>query len=207
MIEAVEAVAGIDEAGRGPLAGPVLAAAVILDPARPIDGLDDSKKLTAPRREALATLIRRNALAWSYAWADAEEIDNLNILQATLLAMRRSILGLRVWPSRVEVDGNCMPDLVFGARRLDGVAIVGGDASVASIAAASILAKVERDRIMIRVDALYPQYGFARHKGYGTPEHRLSIDRHGPCPQHRLSFRPVSLHPGLPAAGHRPRPG
>lgn len=190
-ISGVDAVAGIDEAGRGPLAGPVLAAAVILDPDRPIGGLDDSKKLPSPRREQLAERIRRDALAWSIAWADAREIDCMNILQATLLAMRRAVLGLRVWPDRVEVDGNRLPNLVFGARRLVGSAVVGGDARIAAISAASILAKVERDRMMTELDRLYPEYGFARHKGYGTRAHRDCIARLGPCQQHRRSFRPV----------------
>lgn len=184
-------VAGIDEVGRGPLAGPVLAAAVILHPARPIAGLDDSKNLSAARRDELAATIRRDALAWSWACADTTEIDTLNILKATLLAMRRAVLGLNVWPSRIEVDGNRLPDLAFGERRLDGLAVVGGDRTVAAISAASILAKVARDRIMQTLDARYPQYGFARHKGYGTREHRESLARFGPCPQHRLSFRPL----------------
>jgi ribonuclease HII len=188
----VEATAGIDEAGRGPLAGPVVAAAVILSTHRPIAGLDDSKKLSAARRESLARDIRRDARVWSVAWADAAEIDSLNILQATLLAMRRALLGLAIWPQQVAVDGNRLPDLVFFARRLAGLAIIGGDASVASISAASILAKVERDRIMAHMDELFPQYGFARHKGYGTPEHRDCLQRFGPCQQHRRSFRPVN---------------
>ncbi|MCB1841445.1 MAG: ribonuclease HII [Halioglobus sp.] len=185
-------VAGIDEAGRGPLAGPVLAAAVILDWRRPIRGLEDSKKLSAARREALAIEIRRSSLAWSVARADAAEIDSLNIFQATLLAMRRAILGLRVWPLGVEVDGLHLPDLRFQGILIGGRAIVGGDATVAAISAASILAKVDRDRMMTRLDRAFPQYGFARHKGYGTREHRDSLMKYGPCPQHRRSFRPLS---------------
>lgn len=184
-------VAGIDEAGRGPLAGPVVAAAVVLHPAHAINGLADSKVLDAERREALACEIRCTALAWSYAWADRAEIDTLNILNATLLAMRRAILGLRLWPRKVLVDGNRLPDLDFGARRLEGVAVVGGDAIIESISAASIIAKVERDRMMTSIDRLYPQYGFAQHKGYGTVAHRHNIARHGPCPEHRRSFRPL----------------
>lgn len=184
-------VAGIDEAGRGPLAGPVVAAAVILDPARPIAGLNDSKVLSEPRRNVLATAIRESALAWSVAWADPREIDTLNILAATLLAMRRAILGLGVFPAGVRVDGNRLPGLGFGGRSIPGEAVVRGDASVASISAASILAKTTRDRMMIDMDRLYPQYGFARHKGYGTAVHRERLRRHGPCSEHRLSFAPV----------------
>lgn len=184
-------VAGIDEAGRGPLAGPVVAAAVILDPARPIAGLDDSKALSETRREVLAAEIRESALAWSVAWADPREIDTLNILAATLLAMRRAILGLGVFPAGVRVDGNRLPGLGFGGRSIPGEAVVRGDASVASISAASILAKTTRDRIMVEMDSLYPQYGFARHKGYGTEVHRERLRRHGPCSEHRLSFAPV----------------
>jgi len=193
----VSFVAGIDEAGRGPLAGPVMAAAVILDPARPIADLADSKMLAAARREQLAAVIRRDALAWAVAWADVAEIDALNILHATMLAMRRAILGLSVWPARVAVDGNRLPDLGFPGRRLGGVAIVGGDRRIAAISAASIIAKVARDRLMTRLDVLYPAYGFARHKGYGTREHRDCLGRLGPCPLHRRSFRPLA---GTPAS-------
>ena len=184
-------VAGIDEAGRGPLAGPVVAAAVILDPARPIAGLNDSKVLSETRRNVLAAELRESALAWSVAWADPREIDTLNILAATLLAMRRAILGLGVFPAGVRVDGNRLPGLGFGGRSIPGEAVVRGDASVASISAASILAKTTRDRMMIDMDRLYPQYGFARHKGYGTAVHRERLRRHGPCSEHRLSFAPV----------------
>jgi ribonuclease HII len=184
-------VAGIDEAGRGPLAGPVVAAAVILHPQRPIEGLADSKLLSAPRREVLFNEIRRNALTCSIAWADAEEIDRLNILQATMLAMRRAILGLAHRPAVVEVDGNRLPDLAFDGYKPGGRAIVGGDQSVAAISAASILAKVCRDRLLRQMDALFPEYGFARHKGYGTDEHRARIRQYGPCRFHRRTFDPL----------------
>ena len=184
------AVAGIDEAGRGPLAGPVVAGAVILDRRTLIEGLRDSKKLTAKRRAELAGDIHKHALAWSVAWADAAEIDSLNILEATLLAMRRAILGLPLIPHYVQIDGNRLPGLTFGSERIEGEAIIGGDASIAAISAASIVAKVCRDQIMVEMDRIYPDYGFARHKGYGTADHRERIDRFGPCQQHRRSFRP-----------------
>lgn len=183
--------AGIDEAGRGPLAGPVVAAAVILDSLRPIDGLDDSKRLAAARRESLAAEIRMTSVAWSVAWADAGEIDRVNILGATLLAMRRAILGLAVRPRFVLVDGNRLPNLDFFGERIPGGAVIGGDARYPSVSAASILAKVTRDAIMRRADRLFPGYGFASHKGYGTAEHLRNLDRLGPCEQHRQSFRPV----------------
>ncbi len=185
------AVAGIDEAGRGPLAGPVVAGAVILNRRSVIEGLKDSKKLTARRRAELAGDIRQHAVAWSVAWADAAEIDSLNILEATLLAMRRAILGLAVLPHYVQIDGNRLPELTFGSERIDGEAIVGGDATNAAISAASIVAKVCRDQIMVEMDRIYPDYGFARHKGYGTADHRERIERFGPCQQHRRSFRPI----------------
>ena len=186
-------VAGVDEAGRGPLAGPVVAAAVILDPDRPIDGLDDSKKLSAVRRDALREEIVHNAMSWSVAWADPAEIDAINILAATMLAMRRAILGLSVTPGGVQVDGNRLPNLCFHGRQLAGEAVVGGDSSVPAISAASIIAKTTRDRIMIKMDALYPDYEFARHKGYPTAIHRARLREHGPCEQHRQSFAPVRL--------------
>ena len=185
--------AGVDEVGRGPLAGPVVAAAVILDPSRPVPGVKDSKALSESRREALASDLRRSVLAWSVAWADAAEIDSVNILEATHLAMRRAILGLRVRPSFVEIDGNRLPNLVFNGEQIDATAVIGGDACVPAISAASIIAKVFRDELMKRMDGVYPDYGFARHKGYGTSQHMRSIERFGPCPLHRRSFRPISL--------------
>ena len=179
-------IAGIDEAGRGPLAGPVVAAAVILDPERPIDGLRDSKLLTALQRTRLAAEIRAYALAWAVAEADVAEIDDLTILQATLVAMRRAVLALGMAPGEALVDGNRCPALPCPAR-----AIVGGDRDVAAISAASILAKTARDLQLIELDRVYPVYGFARNKGYGTPEHLAALLRHGPCPAHRKSFSPV----------------
>ena len=179
-------VAGVDEAGRGPLAGPVLAAAVILDQRRPIKGLADSKVLSARQRERLSDLIRDRALCFAVASASAEEIDHLNILQATLLAMCRAVNALRLLPHRVVVDGNQVPLLTMPVA-----AIVRGDSRVAAISAASILAKVERDRLCHELDALHPEYGFASHKGYATAEHLAALQEHGPCPAHRRSFAPV----------------
>ncbi|MFC5520145.1 ribonuclease HII [Polaromonas jejuensis] len=179
--------AGVDEAGRGPLAGPVVAAAVILDDLNPIKGLADSKKLTALRREKLYDEIRAKALCCSIALASAEEIDKLNILQATMLAMKRAVEGLRLKPSKVLVDGNRLPALGVLAE-----AIVKGDALVPAISAASILAKVYRDRWCQEFDLEYPQYGFAGHKGYGTAAHLAALREHGACPQHRKSFAPVA---------------
>ena len=179
--------AGVDEAGRGPLMGPVVAAAVILDELNPIKGLADSKKLTALRREALYDEIRAKALCCSIALATAEEIDSLNILQATMLAMKRAVEGLRLKPHKVLVDGNRLPTLVILAE-----AIVKGDALVPSISAASILAKVYRDRWCAQFHLEYPQYGFAGHKGYGTAAHLAALRLHGACPQHRRSFAPVA---------------
>lgn len=181
--------AGVDEAGRGPLAGPVHAAAVILDPTRPIEGLRDSKQLSASRRAALAEQIRARALAWHVAWADVEEIDALNILGATMLAMRRAVLGLPVQPDLVQVDGNRLPDIRDCCLRAE--AVVKGDASVAAISAASILAKEARDGLMPDLERAYPGYQLAVHKGYPTPEHLAALVRLGPSPQHRLSFAPV----------------
>ena len=186
-------IAGVDEAGRGPLAGPVVAGAVILDERQPITGLADSKKLSEKRREELAAEIVAKSLAWSFGWADAREIDCINILQATHLAMRRAIIGLRISPSQVEVDGNRLPSLVFNGRQISGNAVIGGDALIPAISAASIIAKVQRDKMMRTMDAVYPDYGFGQHKGYGTESHRDLISRLGPCPQHRRSFRPISL--------------
>ena len=179
-------VAGVDEAGRGPLAGPVVAAAVILDDRHPIYGLADSKKLSAKRREALFDEIRAKALCCSIAQASVEEIDTLNILQATLLAMRRAVLGLRLPPKLVLVDGNRLPVLEIRSE-----AIVKGDEKVPAISAASILAKVTRDRWCNQYHTEFPQYGFDQHKGYGTAEHLAALRQHGACPQHRKTFRPV----------------
>jgi ribonuclease HII len=179
-------IAGVDEAGRGPLAGPVVAAAVILDDLAPIKGLKDSKVLTALRRERLFDEIRAKALCCSIAQASVEEIDALNILQATLLAMRRAVEGLRLRPHKVLVDGNRLPVLTVQAE-----AIVKGDAKVKAISAASILAKVHRDRLCIELHAQHPQYGFDGHKGYPTPAHLAALREHGACAQHRRSFAPV----------------
>lgn len=180
-------VAGVDEAGRGPLAGPVVAAAVILDDLKPIKGLADSKQLTALRRERLYDEIRAKALCCSIALASVEEIDQLNILQATMLAMRRAVLGLRLKPTKVLVDGNRLPALDVLAE-----AIVSGDALVPCISAASILAKVTRDRMLCELHQLHPEYGFDRHKGYGTVEHLRALQTHGALPVHRRSFAPVA---------------
>ena len=184
-------VAGVDEAGRGPLAGPVVAAAVILDPCHPIDGLDDSKALSEAKRDALAVEIRAGALAYAVAWSDRAEIDALNVLHASMLAMRRAILGLPVCPDVVRVDGNRLPNLNFCGRRITGDAVVGGDGLVAEISAASILAKTVRDGIMADMDRVHPGYGFARHKGYGTRRHAEQLKAIGPCDEHRRSFAPV----------------
>ena len=178
--------AGVDEAGRGPLAGPVVAAAVVLDELQPIRGLADSKALTARRREMLFDEIRAKALCSCIAEATVQEIDELNILQATLLAMRRAVQGLRLTPHCVLVDGNRLPVLAMPAH-----AIVKGDAKVKAIAAASILAKVHRDRLCLELHARYPQYGFAEHKGYATLQHLDALQRHGACAAHRRSYAPV----------------
>lgn len=180
-------VCGIDEAGRGPLAGPVVAAAVILDPARPIAGLNDSKKLSEKRREALAGEIREKALAWAVAEASVEEIDRLNILHATFLAMQRAVAMLSVAPERAMVDGNRCPKLPIPVE-----AVVKGDGKIASIAAASILAKTVRDAGMLALHAAYPQYGFDRHMGYPTAAHFAALEAHGASPVHRRSFAPVA---------------
>ncbi len=180
-------VAGVDEAGRGPLAGPVVAAAVILDDGQPIIGLADSKKLSAARRDRLYDEIRAKALCCSVAQASVDEIDQFNILQATMLAMRRAVEGLRLKPKLVLVDGNRLPVLDVRAE-----AIVQGDAKVQAISAASILAKVARDRGLAELHAQYPVYGFDQHKGYGTAQHLEALGRWGPCPAHRRSFAPVA---------------
>jgi ribonuclease HII len=179
-------IAGIDEAGRGPLAGPVVAAAVILDPGRRIRGLADSKLLTPERREELAIRIRERAIAWATGQADVDEIDTINILHATMLAMRRAVEALPVPPEEALVDGDRCPDLVCRVR-----AIVKGDRDVKPISAASIIAKTTRDAMLVELDRLYPLYGFAQHKGYATPEHLAALLAHGPCAVHRRSFAPV----------------
>ena len=184
----IQLICGVDEAGRGPLAGPVCAAAVILDPARPIAGLADSKKLTARRRESLAAEIREKALDHAVAWASVEEIDSINILQATMLAMRRAVEALGVLPTEVLIDGNRCPQLAIPAR-----AIIGGDATEPAISAASILAKTARDAEMLRIHAAFPEYGLDRHKGYDTAIHRAALNLHGPAPFHRRSFAPVRV--------------
>ena len=179
-------VCGVDEAGRGPLAGPVYAAAVVLGAGVRLRGLADSKQLTPEAREALRSRIEGRAVAWAVAAASVDEIDTLNILQATLLAMRRAVELLTCLPSEVLIDGLHCPPLGYPAR-----AVVRGDATVKEISAASILAKTARDRYMVELDRLHPQYGFAQHKGYSTPEHLDALRRHGACPHHRQSFAPV----------------
>jgi len=186
---------GVDEAGRGPLAGSVFAAAVVLDPARPIEGLADSKVLTAAARERLAVEIRGRAMAWAIASATVEEIDSINILRASLLAMRRAVEALGMEPDEVWSDGLHTPQVPFMCR-----AIVKGDAKVGAISAASILAKTARDAEMCELDPRYPLYGFAHHKGYASPEHLAALQQHGPCEIHRRSFEPVHvlLQPAFP---------
>lgn len=183
-------VCGVDEAGRGPLAGPVVAGAVILGPTR-IAGLRDSKQLSAAKREELAAVIREDCLCWALGVGSVAEVDEFNIRRATMFAMQRAVDGVVVCPDEVQVDevlvdGNFVPDLPYPAR-----AIVGGDRQVAEIMAAAILAKTARDAMMLELDARYPQYGFARHKGYGVPEHLRALEKWGPCPAHRRSFAPV----------------
>ncbi len=179
-------ICGVDEAGRGPLAGPVVAAAVILDAQRPIVGLADSKKLSAKKREALFALICERALAFHVASASVTEIDTLNILQATMLAMQRAVAGLSIKPTLVKIDGNRCP-----ALDLPAIAIIGGDGCVDSISAASILAKVTRDKMLAQLHLAHPEYGFAQHMGYGTVQHLAALKKHGPCMHHRRSFAPV----------------
>ena len=185
-------IAGVDEAGRGPLAGPVVAAAVIVPASAHLPGLRDSKKLTAIQRETLLPEITDTAVAIGVGWADPAEVDAINILNATLLAMRRSLMGLSVKPALALVDGNRLPNLRFDDGDVAGEAIVGGDDKVLSISAASVIAKTTRDRMMRDLDSLFPAYGFASHKGYGSQSHRDQILREGPCLAHRFSFRPVS---------------
>ncbi|MBN9371599.1 ribonuclease HII [Hydrogenophaga sp. YM1] len=194
--------AGVDEAGRGPLAGPVVAAAVILDELQPIAGLADSKQLSAARRERLYDEIRAKALCCSVALASVEEIDTLNILQATLLAMQRAVAGLRLKPVKVLVDGNRLPPLDVLAE-----AIVQGDAKVPAISAASILAKVTRDRLLDELHLRHPQYGFNQHKGYGTAQHLDALRQHGPLPEHRRSFAPVAQAHAARVSAVRPADG
>lgn len=186
-VPAVEGMlAGVDEAGRGPLVGNVVAAAVILDPGYPIDGLNDSKKLSASRREQLAEQVRDRAIAWSVVSIDAEQIDRINILQATMLAMQQAVEQLTVPPQHVFIDGNRCPQINVPAT-----AVVKGDSRVAEISAASILAKVERDAQMLVLHEVYPQYGFDKHKGYPTKAHFEALAEYGPCPEHRRSYAPV----------------
>ncbi|MFC7291110.1 ribonuclease HII [Hirschia litorea] len=185
-MEKLDIICGVDEAGRGPWAGPVCAGAVILDPSKPIAGLNDSKKLTEKKRNLLAPLIYEHALAWGLGWASPEEIDTLNIRQANHLAMRRAVNALKLSPTLALVDGNDAPTLGCRVETL-----IGGDGIEACISAASILAKTARDAKMLEYDALYPEYGFAKHKGYGVKAHSEALRRLGPCPIHRMSFKPV----------------
>ncbi len=195
---ALRRVAGVDEAGRGPLAGPVVAAAVILHPNRRIEGLADSKALSPQERARLAPIIRARALAWAIAWADRDEIDELNILGATFLAMRRALLRLPVCPTHVKVDGNQLPPLADLSLGCTVEAIIEGDARVAAISAASILAKTHRDAMMEALDPCYPGFELAAHKGYGTAAHLEALRTRQPSPQHRRSFSPVKVALGLP---------
>lgn len=192
-------VAGVDEAGRGPLAGPVVAAAVVLDPSRPLEGLADSKVLSPGRRNQLAVDIRHGCLAWGVGRADAAEIDAINILQATLLAMRRALLALHARPTHVIVDGNRCPSLLGTGLDCTIESVVSGDSRVACVSAASILAKVVRDDLMRKLDTCYPGYGLARHKGYATAAHRAALSELGPSPLHRHSFAPVQLSRSFPS--------
>jgi len=194
-VRAAAYVAGVDEAGRGPLAGPVFAAAVILDPRRAIKGLADSKLLTPSTRETLALTIRARAVAWAVAWSDSEEIDTLNILEATMLAMRRALIALPVAPHHVQVDGSSAPSVVGMRPGCTVETVVGGDRLVAAISAASILAKTFRDAEMCRLDACYPGFDLSVHKGYGTPGHLEALRARAPSPIHRRSFAPVKCRP------------
>ena len=179
-------IAGVDEVGRGPLAGPVVAAAVILDPSYDIEGLADSKKLTSKRREILCEIIKDKCIAWAIGSASVEEIDQINILQASLLAMQRAIENLSVKPTHVQVDGQSIPKIIYSAE-----SVINGDNLVPAISAASIVAKVVRDSQMVEYDEIYPGYGFGKHKGYGTRQHLLALKEHGVTPIHRRSFAPV----------------
>ncbi len=184
-------VAGVDEAGRGPLAGPVVAGAVILNSEKKISGLRDSKKLSVARREELSVQILASSWRWGLGWADSAEIDSLNILQASMLAMQRAVLRLGLRPAHVQVDGNRCPVFSHCGLECTVDTIVGGDDIVPAISAASIIAKVARDHMMRQLDLVYPEYGFARHKGYPTVAHRAALKEYGPCPVHRSSFAPV----------------
>lgn len=192
LMDSGDLIAGVDEAGRGPLAGAVYAAAVILDPNEPIEGLRDSKKLTEKERERLAVEIKEKAIAWSVADATVEEIEEMNILKATMLAMRRAVLGLAVEPKLVLVDGNRLPELPYPAN-----AIVKGDDKIAAISAASIIAKTTRDHRMMELEELYPGYGFAKHKGYVVEAHIAAIKKLGVCPEHRKTFEPIATMLGI----------
>ena len=192
-------IAGVDEAGRGPLAGPVVAAAVILRSGPVPDGVKDSKQLNAATRLRLSVVIRREALAFGIGWADAAEIDALNILQATFLAMRRAVLSLPLLPELLLIDGNRLPNLDGLGGPITARAIIRGDVTEGAISAASILAKCERDAYMLRMHAVYPQYDFARHKGYPTAAHRRALAQWGPCPLHRRTFAPRNYLGGRPA--------
>ena len=186
-----EVVAGIDEAGRGSLAGPVVASAVILDSNELIEGLSDSKKLSQKKRYELEIQIKKKSLAWSIGWVSSKVIDKVNILQASMLAMRRAIMNLTIKPNKILVDGNCLPNLNFDGELIPGEAIIGGDDKILSISAASILAKTARDRMMIEIDEIFPIYEFAKHKGYGTKKHFSKLCEFGSCSEHRQSFAPM----------------
>ena len=192
MKDSYKYIAGIDEVGRGTIAGPVVAAAVILRRDHSYDELDDSKRLTEKNRKLLSKKIISQSIAWSISLSDVNEIDNLNILWATMLAMRRSILGLSCKPDFIQVDGNTLPNLEFYNEVLSAEAIIGGDAKIPAISAASIIAKVYRDNLMRSLGKIYPNFNFSKHKGYGTKDHIERLKEFGPCPQHRLSFRPLS---------------
>lgn len=192
MKDSYKYIAGIDEVGRGTIAGPVVAAAVILRRDCSYDELDDSKRLTEKNRKLLSKKIISQSIAWSISLSDVNEIDNLNILWATMLAMRRSILGLPCKPDFIQIDGNTLPNLEFYNEVLSAEAIIGGDAKIPAISAASIIAKVYRDNLMRSLGKIYPNFNFSKHKGYGTKDHIERLKEFGPCPQHRLTFKPLS---------------